>query len=130
MSTSTNRPIPRSPASNRPTQEPPVELSATQARQGSFGRPVALVLAGGLILALIAWGAVEYWGETQDNAAEATNSEPAVHQSQPQPQSGNTADTAPSTEQKAGTAPTDRDPTYESGTGGQSPVVTPDGTQR
>lgn len=131
MSNSTDGREPR-----RQPQEPPVELSATQARQGSFGRPVALVLGGALLLALIGWGAVEYWAEAQDDAAEATRSEPAVHNSQPktqpnaQPSNGSTAETAPSSEQKAGKAPTEHDPTYQTGTGGQSPVTTPNGTQR
>jgi hypothetical protein len=40
----------------------PVTLSATEARQGSWGRPVLYVLVGGLILAMIAWWGVEYYG--------------------------------------------------------------------
>lgn len=40
----------------------PVTLNATEARQGSWGRPVFYVLVVGLILAVIAWWAAEYYG--------------------------------------------------------------------
>jgi len=42
--------------------ERPVTLSATEARQGSWGRPVFYVLVCGLVLAMIAWWAAEYYG--------------------------------------------------------------------
>lgn len=42
--------------------EPTVELTATEARQGSWGRPVLYVLVCALILAAIAWWAAEYYG--------------------------------------------------------------------
>jgi hypothetical protein len=40
-----------------------------KARQGPLGRPVLLVLLGGLVLALIAWAGVEMWGEHIDRPA-------------------------------------------------------------
>jgi len=47
---------------SRRTDEEPVTLTATEARQGSWGRPVLYVLVCGLILAAIAWWASEYYG--------------------------------------------------------------------
>jgi hypothetical protein len=42
--------------------EEPVTLTATEARQGSWGRPVLYVLVCGLILAMVAWWGAEYYG--------------------------------------------------------------------
>jgi hypothetical protein len=42
--------------------EAPVTLTATEARQGRWGRPVFYVLVCGLVLAMIAWWAAEYYG--------------------------------------------------------------------
>lgn len=47
---------------SRRAEEEPVTLTATEARQGSWGRPVLYVLVCGLILAAIAWWAAEYYG--------------------------------------------------------------------
>jgi hypothetical protein len=44
-------------------------IPTKKARQGPLGRPVLLVLLGGLALAMIAWGAVEIWGEHIDQPA-------------------------------------------------------------
>ncbi|MDR6754950.1 hypothetical protein J2Y48_000223 [Mycoplana sp. BE70] len=116
----------RHPDATQP--KPALNVDAVQARQGRLGRPVAVVLAGGLLLALIAWGAVEYWGETLDSSVTGSTA-PAVSQpaNSPKPDAGTTSEDKTTPEN---TAPTDRDPTYQSGTGGPSPVVTPDGTQR
>lgn len=48
--------------------------TATEARQGSYGRPVLMVLVCSLILALLAWGGVEMWGERQDTDTNTTAS--------------------------------------------------------
>lgn len=40
-----------------------VTETATEARQGNFGKPVLIVLVSGLLLAFVAWGAVEWWGK-------------------------------------------------------------------
>lgn len=52
-------------------------MSATEARQGRSGRPVLMVLVAGLVLALLAWGGAEWWGEATDPPAEQTASPPA-----------------------------------------------------
>jgi hypothetical protein len=54
-------------------KDPPVVETATEARQGSWGRQVFLVLVAGLLLAMLAWGAVEIWGENiDDNATQSS----------------------------------------------------------
>src|SRR6218665_4136917 len=42
------------------------ELTPVEARQGLLGRPVLMVLIGGLILAFLVSGGAEMWGESQD----------------------------------------------------------------
>jgi hypothetical protein len=46
-----------------------VRETASEARQGRRGTPVLWVLVIGLILAGIAWGAAEIFGEASDNSA-------------------------------------------------------------
>ncbi|MCZ4089539.1 MULTISPECIES: hypothetical protein [Sinorhizobium] len=102
------------------------KFSAQETRQGSLGVRVLAVLTGGLFLALLAWGAVELWGEINDND-QATQTE----QVQPAPspeQTGSVQAPAPADGQEA--SPTDRDPTAESGTGGPSQQISPDGTEK
>lgn len=57
-----------------PVDEP---MSPTEARQGRTGRPVLIVLVAGLILALLAWGAAEWWGQATEPPAEQTATPPA-----------------------------------------------------
>ncbi|MCO4316291.1 hypothetical protein M8997_003760 [Phyllobacterium sp. 21LDTY02-6] len=56
------------------TTDGPVE-SATDAKQGKRGTPVLMVLVVGLILAMIAWGAAEIFGESTDDGARIDTSE-------------------------------------------------------
>jgi hypothetical protein len=100
-------------------------FSARETRQGGPGVPVLKVLGASLVLALLVWGAVELWGNkidptpptSQTRDSTTTDGEPAQ----------NTFDNnvPQGTEE---TVPTDRDPTPQSGTGGDSQTVTPDGT--
>ncbi|UJW75623.1 hypothetical protein [Rhizobium sp. SL42] len=60
----------------------PETLSATEARQGNRGRPVLIVLLGGLILAMLVWVPAEWWGnsietETRPNPAQTETAPPA-----------------------------------------------------
>lgn len=48
------------------TEQEPVVLTPTEARQGMLGRPVLVVLVAGLALAMIAWAAAEFWGMSID----------------------------------------------------------------
>lgn len=57
-----------------PVEEP---MSATEARQGRLGRPVLMVLLTGLVLAMLAWGAAEWWGQETAPPAEQTATPPA-----------------------------------------------------
>ncbi len=115
------------------TTEP---LTPREARQGRLGRPVLYVLVGGILLACVAWAAAEFWGESAErNAPGVTTtttsttpgSAPAASTVANQPTGNGTFDNnVPAGTQQ--TAPVDRDPTPESGTGGASQTVTPDGT--
>ncbi len=113
------------------TTEP---LTPREARQGRLGRPVLYVLICGILLAFLAWGGAEIWGEgAKRNAPDAaqttttTGTAPATNTVPNQPTGdGAFDDNVPAGTQQ--TAPVDRDPTPESGTGGPTQRVTPDGT--
>ncbi|MGV3550264.1 hypothetical protein [Rhizobium sp.] len=58
-----------------------VVLTPTEARQGMLGRPVLYVLVVGLLLAMLAWAAAEFWGmsiDTQTPADSSTVTAPAT----------------------------------------------------
>lgn len=57
----------------------PEKITAEKAKQGRKGTHVLLILLISLALALIAWGAVEFYGRTSKD----TGSAPPVTQSQP-----------------------------------------------
>jgi hypothetical protein len=93
---------------NRPPATPPV-ISPTNARQGSRGVPVVVVLVAGLILAAIVWLGVEMWGEHIDPDKSQTASPgpgPATNQvpGSSQPTIDNSTPPGAPTQ----TAPTDR----------------------
>lgn len=100
------------------------DYSAREARQGGPGRPVLKVLGISLALALIAWGAVEIFGERIDPSAPLDDTQTSST-TNGQPTQDTIDDSVPGGSQ---TVPTDRDPTAQSGTGGDSQRVTPDGT--
>ncbi|SMD10078.1 hypothetical protein [Rhizobium sp. RU36D] len=62
-------------------------MTPTEVRQGSYGKPVLIVLLGGLLLAMIFWIPVEWWGNSiaPENPANqpptATAPSPAADQS-------------------------------------------------
>lgn len=58
---------------------PEKKIPAEKAKQGRKGTHVLLILLASLVLALVAWGAVEIYGRTSTN----TGSAPPVTQSQP-----------------------------------------------
>ncbi|MGQ3211972.1 MAG: hypothetical protein ACT6U0_16630 [Shinella sp.] len=95
--------------------------AAQESRQGGLGRPVLMVLGISLALALLVWGGVEIWGERVD---------PTVDTEQTSSTNGTpTQDTIDNTVPGGGeTVPTERDPTPQSGSGGDSQSDTPDGT--
>jgi len=102
----------------RNTEQAPT-ASTTDARQGRTGRPVLTVLICGLVLAFVAWGAAEWWGEATDAPPEQTATPPAGDNSP----AGQNSSTTPA----GGTAPTDRTPHASGGSGNQNPVNEPSG---
>lgn len=100
------------------------EYAGREARQGGLGRPVLRVLGISLVLVLLVWGAVEIWGEKTDPSAPLDTSQTSSTTSGT-PTQDTIKEDAPG---GGNTAPTDRDPTQPSGTGGDSQSVTPDGT--
>lgn len=103
----------------RSTQEleKTVTVNSTEARQGGVGRPVLMVLVGGLFLALIAWGAAEMFGESTDNdaATDRQQTEP-VQNGQATPSNQGTINNTPANGEQMQPAPADRDPTPQTGT--------------
>ncbi|MDR6633560.1 hypothetical protein J2X72_002353 [Phyllobacterium sp. 1468] len=95
---------------NKPS-ESPVRETTNQARQGPLGRPVLNVLIVALLLALVAWGAAELYGERVDNAAGVGNTG-STEQSAPP--------AAPSADQPVTNAPVDPNPKPQTGSGGDT----------
>lgn len=102
-----------------------VKVPAVEARQGFLGKPVLIVLVAGLALAAIAWAVAEGYGEATDNDAATESGQTTVIDPDVEP-SGQpvTGDAAQPPEE------IDRDPTAQSGTGGDSQSVTPSGTEK
>ncbi len=53
-----------------------------KARQGRWGRQVLVVLIAALVLAMIAWGAAEFYGEAIDSGTPAGDSNAPAGQGQ------------------------------------------------
>jgi cytoskeletal protein RodZ len=108
-----------------------VEATPVEARQGLLGRPVLMVLIGGLVLAALAWAVAGQYGEAIDNDAATTNQQTAPeNKAVGTPTEQKVIDNTPPAGESMQTAPTDRDPTSESGTGGNSQSVAPSGTEK
>ena len=56
--------------------EKSTSISPTKARQGNRGWQVLMVLIGGLMLAAVVWAGVEFYGESIDPPAPATEQAP------------------------------------------------------
>ncbi|ACP25018.1 hypothetical protein NGR_c12370 [Sinorhizobium fredii NGR234] len=100
-------------------------FSAEEAKQGRSGTAILAVLLGGLLLAFVVWGGVAIWGESTDSDR-TTETE----QVQPAPSTEQTGSVNQDQSAPAIPAPTDRDPTAQTGTGGDVQQVTPDGTEK
>jgi cytoskeletal protein RodZ len=109
-----------------------VEATPVQARQGLLGRPVLMVLIGGLVLAAIAWAIAGMYGEAVDNdaATETKKTTTTDTKAVVTPTDQKVIDNTPPAGESMQSAPTDRDPTAESGTGGGSQSVAPAGTEK
>ena len=103
----------------------PVRETATETRQGPLGKPVLMVLLGGLVLAVIAWGAAELFGESTDNNATISGQEtPAAGQNKPSDQA-----TPPSGDQPTTNAPAEN-ARPQTGTGGDTQAKPPSNTSQ
>lgn len=100
-------------------------FSAEEAKQGRSGTAILAVLLGGLLLAFVVWGGVAIWGESTDSDRTAE-----TEQMQPGPSTEQTGSVNQDQAAPAVPAPTDRDPTAQTGTGGEAQQVTPDGTEK
>ena len=98
------------------------DFSAAETRQGGRGFPVLAVLGTSLTLVVLAWAAVELWGNNIDPTPEKVEQTTTTSG---EPTHDTIDNSVPGSTQ---TVPTDRDPTPESGTGSESQTVTPDGT--
>lgn len=94
-----------------------VKISGVEARQGLLGRPVLMVLIGGLVLALAAWAGAEMFGESTDNDA-ATQVEETAPAKDSAPADQGAADKTPAAGEQVQPAPVDKDPTPQTGSGG------------
>jgi len=106
-----------------------VTETATEARQGSFGKPVLIVLLSGLLLAFVAWGAVEWWGESLDVDRKPTAST-AIDPINAQPSGKGTFDDNPAGGGSRPPQATDRDPTASGSGGGKTMINSTSGTEK
>lgn len=91
-----------------------VELSPVEARQGLLGRPVLVVLVAGLLLAMVAWAASEFWGMSIDTQTPKDNTQITAPATEPATENENIVnDNAPAGE-KVEKAPAVVDPTTPS----------------
>ncbi len=91
-----------------------------------------MVLIGGLVLAAIAWAIAGMYGEAVDNdaATETKQTTTTDMKAVVTPTDQKVIDNIPPAGETMQTAPTDRDLTAESGTGGDSQSVAPAGTEK
>lgn len=111
-------------------QQEGASVPAVRARQGFLGVPVLLVLVFGLILAVTAWGIAGLYGEVIDDDASTSPAQVTTEKPKVTPPNQGVVDNSSPENGNAQTAPVDRDPTPQSGTGGPSQIVTPTGTEK
>jgi len=114
----------------RPKQKSVVTETATEARQGRYGKPVFMVLVGGLVLAMIAWAGVEMWGESIDRTDSKTTATTPNDPINSQPSGAGTFDNNPADGSSRPPEATDRSPTPSGNGGGPTEVTTPSGTEK
>lgn len=109
---------------DKQNSQTPVRETAKEARQGPLGRPILMVLIGGLLLAVVAWAAAEMFGESTDDGATIANQTTDTG-GQNTPSSNATP---PTGNQPTTNAPLDKSPTPQTGTGGDSQSKNPAGS--
>ncbi len=111
------------------TGSPKVTETATEGRQGSYGKPVFMVLVCGLLLALLAWGGVEIWGESIDRDAvpsASTKTDPI----NAQPSGAGTFDNNAADGSSRPPTATDQSPTPSGSGSSSTQVTTPSGAAK
>lgn len=98
-----------------------VETTAVKAKQGRTGKPVLMVLVGGLVLAAVAWYAAEHYGEAIDNTAPAAETQAPSSNTDVTPSNQPVIDNSQPDGTPAQTAPALADPTKDTSTGGTTP---------
>lgn len=111
------------------TRSPKVTETATEARQASYGKPVFIVLVFGILLALVAWGGVEIWGESIDPDAKPTAST-KTDPINAQPSGAGTFDNNAADGSSRPPEATDRSPSPSGSGSGPTQVTTPAGTEK
>lgn len=109
--------------------EKPVTETATEARQGRKGKPVLIVLIGGLFLAAVAWAGAELWGESTDKdppSKPSTTSDPI----NAQPKGEGAFDNNPAGGGSQPPEATDRNPNPSGSGSGPTGVTTPSGAEK
>ena len=85
-----------------------VVMTPTEARQGALGRPVLYVLVVGLLLAILAWAAAEFWGMSIERQTPADNSQVTTPATEPASENENIVNDNPVPGEKRQTVPTVR----------------------
>ena len=98
----------------RDTDDRRVELSPVEARQGLLGWPVLVVLVVGLLLAMIAWAASEYWGTSIDTQTPKDNTQVTAPATEPATENENVVNDNVPAGEKVEKAPAVVDPTTPS----------------
>jgi hypothetical protein len=88
-----------------------VELNPVEARQGFLGRPVLMVLVVGLILAMLAWAASEFWGTSIDTQTPRDDAQVTTPATEPATENENIVNDNPPAGEKLEKAPAIVDPT-------------------
>jgi|EndMetStandDraft_2_1072991.scaffolds.fasta_scaffold236454_2 hypothetical protein len=101
------------PIHNHRDRDGRVVLNETEARQGVLGRPVLYVLVVGLILAMLAWAAAEFWGTSIDTQTPRDNTQVSTSATEPASENKNTVnnDSAPGDKQPTQPVIVDPQPT-------------------
>jgi hypothetical protein len=93
------------PIHNHRDRDGKVVLTPTEARQGALGRPVLYVLVVGLVLALLAWAAAEFWGAAIDTQTPRDASQVTTPATEPASENENIVNDNPVASDKTQTEP-------------------------
>lgn len=88
-----------------------VELNPVEARQGLLGRPVLVVLIVGLLLAMLAWAASEFWGMSIDTQTPRDATQTTAPATEPATENENIVNDNPPAGEKLEKTPAVVDPT-------------------